>query len=104
MNIQDTNNNSKVILDIETTSFEPWSGKIICIGVKDANDGETNVFYDEHEESLLLLFFKHMNKKKYREVIGFNLSFDMRFIFARCLKYKLPVISKFANSVGEDFQ
>ena len=80
---------SKCILDIETTSFEPWSGKIICIGVKDTDDGETKVFYDEHEESLLLLFFRHMNKKQYREVIGYNLSFDMRFIFARCLKYRL---------------
>ena len=81
---------NKCILDIETTSFEPWTGRIICIGVKDINDGEIQVFYDDNEESLLLKFFRHMNKKQYREIIGYNISFDMRFIFARCLRYKLP--------------
>jgi len=76
-------------LDIETTSFQPWSGRIICIGVKDISNGEVQVFYDENEESLLLKFFRHINKKQYSEIIGYNIAFDMRFIFARCLRYKL---------------
>ena len=82
-------NCSRCILDIETTSFQPWSGRIICIGIKDACNGDVQVFYDDDEESLLMQFFRYVNKKQYGEIIGFNLAFDMRFIFARCLLYKI---------------
>lgn len=94
-------NNNKCILDIETTSFQPWSGRIICIGVKDISSGEIQVFYDENEESLLLQFFRHINKKQYSEIIGYNIAFDMRFIFARCLLYKLPT-NGFFNKTQTD--
>lgn len=81
----------KCILDIETTSFTPWiDGRIICIGIKDIDSGEIEVFNDEHEETLLIKFFQYFNKKNFREIIGFNLSFDIRFVFSRCLKYRIP--------------
>ena len=55
--------NNKCILDIETTSFQPWSGRIICIGTKDVDNGEVRVLQDDHEETLLLQFFQYFNKR-----------------------------------------
>ncbi len=101
MNEQYAWKHNKCILDIETTSFQPWSGRIICIGVKDISNGEIQVFYDGNEESLLIQFFRHINKKQYDEIIGYNLAFDMRFIFARCLLYKLPT-NGFFNKTHTD--
>lgn len=91
------NTNKKCILDIETTSFIPWEkGKIICIGIKDVDSGEVVVFQDENEEALLIQFFQYFNKMNFREVIGFNISFDVRFLFSRCLLYSLPARNFFA--------
>ena len=101
MSIPYSRSHNKCILDIEATSFHPWSGRIICIGVKDASDGDTQVFYDEDEESLLMQFFRHVNKKQYGEIIGYNLAFDMRFIFARCLWYKIQAY-EFFDTVQTD--
>ena len=101
LNDKYSHNHSKCILDIETTSFQPWSGRIICIGVKDVRPEEDYIFYDENEESLLLQFFKHVNKRQYDEFIGYNLAFDTRFIFARCLLYKLPT-NGFFNKTHTD--
>jgi DNA polymerase elongation subunit (family B) len=81
---------NQCVIDIETTNFEPWSGKIICIGIKDIYSGETQVFQDEHEESMLIQFLQYFNKKSFREIIGFNIPYDMRYIFAKCVQYKIP--------------
>lgn len=101
LNDQYSRNHNKCILDIETTSFQPWSGRLICIGVKDISTEEDHIFYDENEESQLIQFFRHINKKQYDEIIGYNLAFDMRFIFARCLLYKLPT-NGFFNKTHTD--
>lgn len=82
--------NNKCVLDIETTSFQPWSGRIICIGIKDTNTGKISIFQNKDEETILLQFFKYLNKKNFSEIIGYNLGFDVRFLFAKCLQYKLP--------------
>ena len=85
-------NNTKnaLVLDIETTSFEAWTGRLIAIGTKDLNNNEIRVFQDEHEESMLIQFFKYLNKNKYSEIIGYNVAYDLRFIFVKCIQYKIP--------------
>ena len=80
----------KCVLDIETTGFNPWSGRIICIGIKDVATGELRVFYDEHEETLLVRFLQYFSKNNFREIIGFNIGFDIRYILGRCLRYRIP--------------
>jgi uncharacterized protein YprB with RNaseH-like and TPR domain len=80
----------KCVLDIETTGFNPWSGKIICIGIKDVDSNDVTIFHDDHEETLLIRFLQYFNKNNFREVIGFNVGFDVRYIIARCLRYRIP--------------
>jgi len=82
---------NQCVIDIETTSFQPWQGKIICIGIKDIYSGKTQVFQDEHQEAMLIQFLQNFNKNNYNEIIGFNLSYDMRYIFAKCLQYRIPI-------------
>mgnify|MGYP006280974531 CR=1 FL=1 len=78
------------IIDIESTSFKPWQGKIICIGTKNIKTGEIKVFHDQNEKEILIRLFKYHNEEQFKKYIGFNLGFDIRFIFGKCLQYQLP--------------
>lgn len=78
---------TKCVLDIETEGLEPWKDRIICIGIKDVDSGKTIVFYNEDERQMLTDFIQHCKRRQYKEVVGYNLSFDLRFIFAKALKY-----------------
>lgn len=80
----------KCILDIETTSFHPWSGRIICIGIKNINSGEIKIFQNEKEEVTILQFLQYFKKNKFEEIIGYNISYDIRYIFGKCLRYRIP--------------
>lgn len=79
----------KCIIDIETESLDPKEGRIICIGIKEIENGESKVFYDENEEQLLRRFLDYFHNKGFNEIIGYNILFDLRYIFARCLKYNI---------------
>ena len=81
--------NKKCIIDIETESLDPKEGRIICIGVKDVDSAKPIVFHDENEKQLLEDFLEYFHNKCFNEIIGYNILFDIRFIFARCLKYDL---------------
>jgi uncharacterized protein YprB with RNaseH-like and TPR domain len=86
-------NNKSMVIDIETNAFSPFQGRIICIGVKDVETEEFICFQDEHEESMLVQFLGYFNKKKFLEIIGYNLPFDIRFLLGRFLHFKLPASS-----------
>ena len=90
--------NKRCVLDIETTGFNPWTGRIICIGIMDVKSNDVTVFYGNREETLLVQFLKYFNKMEFREIIGFNIGFDIRFIISRCLRYKLPASTFYAAS------
>ena len=81
--------NNKCVIDIETEDLEPTQGRIICIGVKDCQTGKTTVFYYDDEEEMIKTFLEYYKKKGFTEIIGSNGLFDIRFIFAKCLKYGL---------------
>lgn len=80
----------KCILDIETESSFPTDGRIICIGIKETCSGEIREFYDRNEEIMLRRFIAYFKHKNFGEIIGFNILYDIRFIFAKCLKYEIP--------------
>jgi len=80
--------NKKCVIDIETNG-DPWTGRIISIGIMDVNSREITIFYEENEEILLMHFLQFFNKNGFNHIIGFNVSYDIRFIFSKCLKYRL---------------
>lgn len=80
----------KCTMDIETTDLNPREGELICIGIKPLN-GDPKVFYNqEDEEQMLRDFLDYFHRKNFSVVIGYNLPFDMRFLFARMMKYRIP--------------
>lgn len=79
----------RCVIDIETEGLSPIDGRIICIGIKDVDNGSVIVFFDNDEKRMLIDFFDFFSKKCFREIIGYNVLFDIRFIFARALKYDL---------------
>jgi len=85
----------RCIIDIETEDLDPKSGRIICIGVLDTATNKSWVFYDENEKQMLRDFLDFFHNRGFKEVIGYNVLFDLRYIFARCLKYNLASNSLF---------
>jgi hypothetical protein len=79
------------VIDIETEDLDPKEGRIICIGTKDVETGKTMVFYHDDEKKMLRAFLDFFSGRSgFTEVIGYNVLFDIRFIFAKCLRYELP--------------
>ena len=79
------------VLDVETTSLEPWSGRLVCIGIRGVMDSDrTKVFFCEDEREMLERFLAFFRNSGFAEIIGYNLNFDIRFIFGRCLVYEIP--------------
>jgi DNA polymerase elongation subunit (family B) len=83
-------NGGKFVLDIETSCFLPWQGKIILIGVMNVSNKEIRIFQDQDEMELLIRLFKYYEQERFEEIIGFNLPYDLRYIFIKCLQYKIP--------------
>lgn len=79
----------RVVYDLETTSLKPWEGEIICIGLMDVNKEATTVIREGSEEETVRKFVEYCQDNKVEEVIGYNISFDDRYIFAKCLKYEI---------------
>ncbi|RLC74545.1 MAG: hypothetical protein DRJ03_31770 [Chloroflexi bacterium] len=79
-----------VIIDIETTGPFPWDSRIICISALDPDRPDVvETFYDEDERKLVDDFIRWFKAKGFNEIVGFNLSFVTRFIFAKCLRYAI---------------
>jgi len=90
-----------MVLDIESTGALPWDSRIICIGAKDAAlfDQPPTVFFDEDEKVMVEDFLSWFRSGGFTEIIGYNVSFDFRFIFSRCLFYQLQAPNFFASDL-----
>lgn len=78
---------TECIIDIETEGLEPWKDRIVCIGIKNVDSDEIIVFFNDDEEKMLKGFVKYFDLEHFNLILGYNLMFDVRYIFARCLKY-----------------
>jgi hypothetical protein len=81
--------NKECIFDIETTELYPWAGEIKVIGAKNINTNTIKQFFQKDEEILLRNFLNYFIKNKYKVIIGYNINYDIRYIFGRCLKYEI---------------
>ncbi len=79
-----------VILDIETTGLDPFTDRIVAIGVKRGRD--VRIFTDEEESKILRDFYDYILDEKdplrTQVLVGYNIqNFDIPFITARTLKW-----------------
>lgn len=80
-------NHDELVMDIETTGIEPQEHRVICIVAKDRRRDRFYTFHDEDEHTLLKDFFRFYEPRGFDRVIGYNVLFDIRFLFARAMKH-----------------
>lgn len=77
--------------------FFPIFNHIFRYNCRNTKTKKINVFHYEKEEILLIQFLQYFNKHHFQQVIGYNISYDVRFIFSRCLKYNLAAPAFFKS-------
>ena len=84
----------ELIINLETTSTVPWEGRIITIGVLDPNVLEPQAinFIQDSEEATIDEFIQFMQANEYTELVGYNVAFDYRFIYAVLQKYRRTLL------------
>jgi hypothetical protein len=77
-----------LVINVETTGLTPYESKIQSIGVMNPADaGSVTVFMDESEEKMLRDFADFYYNNGYTGMIGYNVAFDYRFLFAKACRY-----------------
>lgn len=81
----------ELLLNIETTDLYPWNGRIYSIAIQDLSLPETApiVLIDDDEEKLILQFLDLFNQLNPEKLVGFKLTFDHRYIFAKMMLYRI---------------
>ena len=81
-----------VIINIETTGVMPFESRLISIAAADVRSPENIVdFTGQNEKDVLQAFLDWFNLMGFRKIIGYNVSFDYRFLFTKAMKYALQV-------------
>jgi len=79
-----------IILDIETTGDSPFTSRIFAIAAKPAHPpGNVEVWIGEDDKKLVTDFLDWYIQNGFNQVIGFNVTFDLRFIGATCMRHRL---------------
>jgi len=81
----------RLVINIETTAVNPWEARLICIGVLDPSVSEPTIqqFLNPTEEETIKEFVDWINSTSYSELVGYNVSFDYRFLYALMQRYRL---------------
>lgn len=81
------------LIDIETTGTEPWNSRIICISAQDLTDAASPIqtWLDEDEAEILRQFFGWFEGGAFTEAVGYNISFDIRWLFVAAMRYRMKI-------------
>lgn len=91
----------RCVIDIETTGLKPTDSRIVCIGTKDCETGESRTFCDQDEGKMVSDFIEYFHKGGFREVIGYNVGFDIQHIFSKILKYRIKANGFLTSNVTD---
>jgi hypothetical protein len=82
---------ARLCINIETTGVLPYESRLICIGVLDPAPAEVQImqFANETEEATITEFVDWLNSTGYSELVGYNVAFDFRFLYALMQRYRL---------------
>jgi len=80
----------ELIVNVETTDVLPFKGRIISIAFLDLTDPEMmpKVITGDNEEDVLNTFLDFFDAGGFTKIVGFNVSFDHRFIFTKAALYR----------------
>lgn len=81
-----------LIINIETSGFNPLKNEIISIGYQDPLliDEPPKVIIKDSEAEMLRELFGVIEEFGYNQLIGYGLSFDFRFIVVKAMKHGIP--------------
>lgn len=85
----DSRYSRELVLDIETKGLQPYESRIVCIVTKDLQREKLYSFQSEDEEEILEEFLQFYGRRDFDCIIGYNILFDIRFIFARALLHQV---------------
>lgn len=88
----------RLILNIETLGLKPWEKRIITIGIQDPLEPDIPpiIIMEEDEEMMINTLMQFITAGGYDELVGYNLSFDYRFIVLRAMFYGIA-LKEFAD-------
>lgn len=85
----------EIVIDIETTGLDPFTHRIIGVGVFNINSKTVDVKFSKDESELIRTFWDYYMRAT--TIIGFNIKrFDIHFVAIRSLKHgiELPDVPK----------
>ena len=82
----------ELLINIETTGVKPWESRIYSIAFQDLSTpgAEPIVLTNNSEENLINDFLGIFDSIAPAKLLGFKLTFDHRFIFAKMMLYRVP--------------
>jgi len=104
-----------LLINIETTGLKPYDSRIISIAWLDLNDpnDDIKVITGDDEEDLINTFFDVFEQGNFTRIVGWNVSFDYRFIWGiaslyrrqipRWIKIKLRDVQQIYQQVKEEY-
>ena len=81
----------ELMINIETTDLLPFNGRIYSIAILDLSDplAEVQIAVLDDEETLIRGFLDMFETAGYAKLVGYNVAFDYRYIFAKMMKYRI---------------
>ena len=80
----------EMIIDTETTALLPFDGRLTVIACV-TSDQRTFISCDQDEAKMLREFVEFLDEVQPIRIFGFNVGFDLRWIYTKCLQHKISM-------------